>query len=216
MPSISLDNGESIVLADGTSAGDPFASVNALANSVADLMGNRERFDYTWANSTERTAQTGMVQGSRGYQEDTKTEYIYDPTWRLALPWAEFTASKTGSDSGSTTTAGTLSLDATQSTDSVFVVPGASGILTLVRPGVYLISVTAQIGIATTGRTFVEILYPGSTVYSRSSIVVGEDTGTLTAPVRTVSDNTSISVNFFKTVGGSSTTNTRVRIARIG
>lgn len=217
MGSIPLDNGESVYIHDGTGSADPVAISAAEGSNLANLMKNRERFDYTWANSVERTTQTGMVQGSRGYQEDIKTEYIYDNSdWRLALPWSEFTASKSTGDTAITTTVGTLSIDSTQSTDANFVTPGASGILTLVQPGVYLISVTLATNAATTGRTFIEILYPGSTVYSRSSIVVGEDTGTLTTPMRTTAANTSFSVNFYKITGGTTTVATRVRIARLG
>lgn len=102
MGSIPLDNGESVYIHDGTGSADPVAISAAEGSSVANLMKNRERFDYTWANSTERTEQTGMVQGSRGYQEDTRAEYVYGSSgsvWQLtALPqqswnpvWTNFT-----------------------------------------------------------------------------------------------------------------------------
>ncbi len=96
MGSIPLDNGESVDYPDGSSSG--LASAFAtFATAIANLFKKRERFDFTWANSSERTGQTGMIQGSRGYQEDTKAEYAYDgSTWRLtALPARSFTPSFT-------------------------------------------------------------------------------------------------------------------------
>ena len=86
-----------------------------------------------------------MVQGSRGYQVDTRSEYSYDASnWRLALSHAEFTASAS-TGNASLTLAGTFTLDATKSTNSTFVTPGTSGILILDDPGIYAISSVSTI-----------------------------------------------------------------------
>src|SRR5690606_4537248 len=42
---------------------------------------------FRWADATERAAQTGMVEGDRGYQEDTGFDYYYDGSnWLVNLP----------------------------------------------------------------------------------------------------------------------------------
>lgn len=139
MGSIPLDNGESVYIHDGTGSADPVAISAAEGSSVAALMANRERFDYTWANSAERVAQTGMVQGSRGYQEDTKTEYLYDSSaWRLATPYIEFSGgNQVIPDTGEHGLTG-WSVDGTRSSDTTMVTNSLHG-FTFVRPGIYII-----------------------------------------------------------------------------
>ena len=145
MGSIPLDNGESVYTHDGTGDADPIAISAAEGSNLAALMRNRERFDYTWANSTERGAQTGMVQGSRGYQEDTKTEYLYDSSaWRLATPYAEFSGSNISMGAGIYEAGNAWTVDATRSTDTTFVTVSGNA-FNFVRPGVYMMSATAEL-----------------------------------------------------------------------
>lgn len=47
-------------------------------DSVQAALNKRQRYGFVWPTATERTAQTGMVQGSLGYQRDTDVNYFYD------------------------------------------------------------------------------------------------------------------------------------------
>lgn len=191
-----------------------------LGDSVQATLSKRERYDFVWANSTERTAQTGMVEGSRGYQLDTKSEYIYDNSnWRLATPYAEFSASL-GSVGDTPPAAeqpiGVLSIIPTQSTDQTFIVPQASGILRVVRPGIYALSAVTDIGAPVTGRTFLQVTM-GSTNLQRLSVVNSETVGSLAVPnVFVTAANTDLSFKYYKQTGGNSIVTSTVRIARTG
>lgn len=114
----------------------------AQGDSIELALSKRERFDFVWANSAERTAQTGMVQGSRGYQVDTKSEYLYDSSvWRLAIPYAEFTLAQKSIPSAVYTSLGNLSEVAANTTDTNLVAEGANGVFTIINPGVYGFSI---------------------------------------------------------------------------
>ena len=52
----------------------------AQATSIQNALLTRQGQYYRWANSAARTAQTGMVYGSKGFQVDTGIEYFYDGT----------------------------------------------------------------------------------------------------------------------------------------
>jgi len=95
MPTTSPDN---IYFADtGTTSNDVNVSA-AEATSVQAALNRRQGSSYQWANAAARTAQTGMVNGSLGYQEDTKTYWSYDGIiWKpLIAPATSYTASFTG------------------------------------------------------------------------------------------------------------------------
>ena len=217
MGSIALDNGESVYIHDGTGSADPVAISAAEGSSVANLMKNRERFDYTWADSTERTGQTGMVQGSRGYQEDTKTEYIYDNSvWRLATPYIEFTGgTQSLSGSGVPDASSGWSVSTTNSTDTTLVTV-SGGTFTFVRAGIYSIMVTGSLS------ALGSIPYQNVTTDSAGNQHVsigpfsGLPVGTVSIPAfRIASDNTPLYFWITNTVA-SDYTNRTVRITRIG
>jgi hypothetical protein len=228
MGSIPLDNGESVYIHDGTGSADPVAISAAEGNSLADLMRRRERFDFTWANAAELDAQTGMVQGSRGYREDTKSEYLYDnSTWRLALPYAEYTATQTNVADGTFTGLGVFAIDSGQSTDSSMLVPQSSGIVRCVNPGIYSIQAHTLIRnsaddawLPVTARSFLDISVPPGVPIPlhRASVNAGEDQISIAMPVlRITASNTDIEVRIFKTNGvGTTRCKTTVRIARLG
>lgn len=199
--------------------GDPTSIVQESQTQGASIqaaLSKRERFDFVWANSSERTGQTGMVQGSRGYQVDTKSEYIYDNSaWRLALSHAEFTAS-VSIPNASGSLCGVFTLDPTTTTNSTFVVPGTTGVLIVADPGIYAVSTHTSIAAAATGRSFVN-LGVGGPEAQRVSITVGEDIGSLAMPnVRTITTNVQLSFNIFQTTGATRNTTTRARITRMG
>lgn len=223
MGSIALDNGESVYVHDGTGSADPVAISAAEGSSVANLMKNRERFDYTWANSTERTGQTGMVQGSRGYQEDTKTEYLYENSqWRIAVPYSEFTSPSVSAVDGNWTTMGSLSIDSTQSTSTTFITSvGSNGGITIVDPGLYVLSAFAVAASATAGVTLIQMSSnsdPNNAAsrLARGSFVNTDDTATLTTIQRVAAANTPYYFAILNNSGGSRTINTRIKITRLG
>lgn len=65
------------------------ASLNALANDTIPefnvaIASIDEAIQYVWADATARNAQTGMVEGEKGLQNDTKGVYWYESsTWVL-------------------------------------------------------------------------------------------------------------------------------------
>lgn len=127
--------------------GDPASLVGesqAQGDSIQLALSKRERYDFTWANSGERTAETGMLQGSRGYQIDTKTEYIYDNSnWRLNSSYYEGTANTGAVGTSASAGCGVITTNATNSTDTGFVTPGTS-FITIANPGVYSIQFTGK------------------------------------------------------------------------
>jgi hypothetical protein len=193
----------------------------AQGDSIELALSKRERYDFVWENSAERTAQTGMVQGSRGYQVDTKTEYAYDSSnWRLALPYAEFNSSANASPNANVLSIGTMTVNPTTSTSTTMAVavPARPGNLTLVDSGIYSITATSFYGGTINGRTFLAVNEYVSTVpIVRFGATTGETLSSIAAVYRTSSSNFEISFQFFKnTTVGSTDVNTTVRIARLG
>lgn len=208
---------------------DPGSFVQASqtqGDSVQAALSKRERYDFVWGNDSERIDQTGMMQGSRGYQIDTKSEYIYDNSnWRLALSHAEFTAQKNIDPSGSPQLLGVFSIDAAFSTNSSFAIPGTDGIIVLVEPGIYAVSTvtymrnTGDTAYApATARTFLNLGFaPISADLQRVSIVVGEDRGSIASPnVRSTFANQNLYFEAFQNTGGVALLKTRARITRLG
>lgn len=215
---------DNIYVHDGSAPASIVTESQTQGASIQAALNKRERYDFVWANSAERTAQTGMVQGSRGYQVDTKSEYIYDnSTWRLALSHAEFTSQITLANGGPNLL-GTFTLDATKTTDTTFISPSTSGILIINNPGVYAVStVTAMYNpfptvAAATGRTFLDLSFTLSAAdLQRVSIVVGEDRGSLSSPnVRSTIASQNLYFEIFKNTTANADVRTRVRITRIG
>lgn len=203
-------------------SGDPTSIVQesqTQGDSIQAALNNRERYDFVWANSSERTAQTGMVQGSRGYQVDTKSEYIYDNSaWRLSTPHIEFTASKS-IPNANPVGIGTLSIDTPASTSTTFVTAVADGQIRIVEPGIYGITVSVDWVSAATGDTRVDI----STVAPPSdggTIVRGFISSTIrfvSASVpnkRITAANTDIYFHIVQTSGANKTGNSRVYVTR--
>jgi hypothetical protein len=67
--------------------GDPASLVQmsqTMGDSIQAAFAKRERYFFTWANQSERDAQTGMVAGSMGDQIDIQADYIYTGSaWRI-------------------------------------------------------------------------------------------------------------------------------------
>lgn len=79
-----------------------------MASSIQTALSKRAQHSYTWTNAAARTAQTGMVAGDKGYQQDTTVEYKYNGTAWFAVPhlytWANAAArtAQTGMANGDT------------------------------------------------------------------------------------------------------------------
>lgn len=203
---------------------DYVSNLSQLASSVQDALNSRQRHDYVWANQAARVAQTGAVQGDRGYQTDTKTEYIFDNnTWRLALPHVEYTASQSiPSAGGAPTLAGVFTMDTSKTTSSTFTSASGSGGIIINSPGLYAISTLTFLGssLATTGRSFIDLAGTSSgdtQLLMRVSINESEGYGAISLPnYRTTASNTAIYFRVYQTsTSGARTATTRVRITRI-
>lgn len=123
---------------------DIVAASQALASSVQTAFFKRERYNYVWPTQAERAAETGMVQGSTGYQIDTKSEYIYDNSvWRLGTAYGEFNASMGSvAANGAYQPFSSIAIDNTRSTSlTMATVTDGGATITLADPGLYAMSV---------------------------------------------------------------------------
>lgn len=89
MPTTSPDN---IAYPSTANSYNPVSDMAALASSVQTALGKREGYTYMWADAAARTAETGMVAMSLGFQSDTKVTYMYNGTawkaWQTLEPVA--------------------------------------------------------------------------------------------------------------------------------
>ncbi len=158
-----------------------------LADSMQTALNKRERYDFVWEDAAERTAQTGMVQGSRGYQVDTESDYLYDGgVWLLARAHAQYTFSGQSIPNFTVSYVGALTFSSANSTSTTMTSTSTSpqsGQVIFSQPGVYAYSCTMSLSAGMTSRCFLELVNDSlSVVYCRTSIVVGEDGGTLAFP----------------------------------
>jgi hypothetical protein len=90
MPTTSPD---SIYYADGTTPASIATITSAMATSVQNALLFREAHSFAWANTTERSAQTGMAVGDIGYQIDNLVYYRWNGSaWKI---WAKAPAGYT-------------------------------------------------------------------------------------------------------------------------
>ena len=190
-------------------------SSQAMGDSVQTAFNNRQRYDFVWANSAARDAQIQMVQGSRGYQTDTKSEYIYDNSqWRLAVSYAEYETSGQSVANNTYVAITGWSLNAPKSTDSTFTsVTGQ--ILTIQNPGVYAMSLTnnntsGASGFSTITTDLAHLDWVSLNGYAQSVT-------TVTVPFfRVTASNTPFYLWVFQNSGGSVTLNSSIlRVGRI-
>ena len=156
----------------------------AMATSIENALGKREGFDYTWANSTERTAETSMTAGSRGYQQDTKETYYFDSSWVVVYkPRTAWTPVLTNINVGSGGTAiGSYELNGSMCTAQIKITLGTS-------PSV---SSAAQSNVPINVQDYTE---RGGNVYLRSSTTY-VDTSAGTTTIGAIDANSSTSVRF--------------------
>lgn len=187
------------------------------ASSVQAALDKRQRYDYVWSNAAARTSQTGMVQGSRGYQADTKTEYLYDGgAWRLSTPYAEFSTTSLTVPNNTYTAISPLTYDAGSSSSSNFVTSG-TGTLTFVDPGIYIVNQYGRLtGAGFNGSTFTSA--SPDAVRSTFFFVQPYTGGISTAAtvIRTTGPNVTVYFWTFQNSGASQTYSGTIRIARLG
>lgn len=198
---------------------DPTSIVQASqsqGDSVQTALNKRERFTYVWPTVTERNAETTMVQGSIGYQVDTKTEYIYDNSaWRLATSYAEYSAGAVSVTNATYTALTGWTINSSNSTDATFTSVSA-GVLTIVSPGIYAVSLTLGLGL-TGGTTFADI----TTDAAHNNIVsISSFTGnvaTVSVPfLRVTVANTPLYMWVYQTSGSTTTTTVGQSVLRVG
>jgi hypothetical protein len=131
MPTTSPDN---IYYADGTTPASLADITSAMATSVQNAFNVREMQSFSWANSTAKSAQTGMIIGDIGYQIDNLVYYRWDGSgWRI---WAKAPASYTP-------TLGSFSASSNNFTFSV-----ASGVVSISGHAISSGAVTGEITIS--------------------------------------------------------------------
>jgi hypothetical protein len=188
-----------------------------LADSTQRALAKRERFDFVWANSGERTGQTGMVQGSRGYQIDTETDYVYDNSaWQIVRAHAEYTAGGTSVPTTTLTMAGTLTYVSANSTSTTITTAVSSGTFQVNFPGIYAYHALVWINSGTfASRTFAEGLYNGAT-FVRNNGVATETMVNLTFPnVRVLDAGDTIGLRIWQN-GSALTFFSRISVTRLG
>lgn len=188
-------------------------SVNA--SSVQTALNFRQRYEFVWATSTQRTAQAGMRVGDTGFQLDTKSEYIYDTGgWRLKFSYVEYSGS--GSVTTSTYVAPVLSVNSGNSTDTTFTSNPSAGVITFAQPGIYSIAVIEAQSGGSSGTTNFALIT--SDVAHTQFISIAPFTALVAnanAPFfRTTAANTSIYIWIFQSSGSTQTVATTVRIGR--
>lgn len=198
----------------------PSVESSAQATTIQTAFNFRQRYEFVWANAAARTGQTGMTNGSSGYQVDTKSEYIYDiGAWRLRTPYAEYAATVQSIPNGTNTAVSNFSLVSANTTDSTFTSVTTNAI-TLVQPGVYSLSLTVGIVASGTGGTVAFSSNVGGTaVISVSSFVsfAGVPITTCVVPFyRTAAANSVIYMFIAQNSGSSQNTTTPLPTLRIG
>ena len=183
-------------------------------SAIQAALDKRQRYDFKWDDAGDRTAQTGMLQGSRGYQIDTKTDYIYDNSnWRLQVPYALYTyTTQSISTSATWTLLGTSAYDSGLSTDSTFVTTSANGKFTVVNPGLYSVSMYFKFSASWDGRRFVD-LHIGdvsagdvNSIIMRGSSMGPDDTLSFAMPnLRVATSNQIYTLSAFQDSGSSKT-----------
>ena len=190
--------------------------------AIQAAFNKRMRSTYVWPTSAERTAQTGMVQGSLGYQVDTRSEYKYNGSaWALALPYAQINGGSTVSPDSAFTAAASLTIDTSSSTDTTFVSASSNQVI-LVNPGVYSMTFVGRDvnSLGASGISQAMISTNSSASVAADRVAVGYFNGTIlaTAPLiyNTTSSNVSLYFFFYNQAGASRTFNSLIRLARLG
>jgi hypothetical protein len=191
-------------------------------DSIQAAFDKRQRYDYVWPTATERGSQTGMTQGSRGYQVDTKSEWIYDSSnWRLAASYFEGTASTGALATASAIGVGTITTNSSNTTDTSFVNLAGSQTI-LVNPGIYSIQLTGKENgsnpctgqsqlVISTASTFADV--PGR---KSNGMFSGALMATCVLPFfRTTAANTNVYYYFYNDSGASRTMNVTISVGRI-
>jgi hypothetical protein len=208
--------------------GDPASLIQvsqAIGDATQAALNKRQRFDFVWADDAERLAESFMVQGSRGFQLDTESDYIYlDSEWRLYSGHAEWTFSEVV-PTNNVTPFGTLAFDANDSTSSTLTSTSTipeTGQLKISYPGIYGVSVILETGGAISNRAFVEVSHEydddiGDAIIARTSILSGEDKGGLAVPNLWITHRDHpLFFRAYHNTGSSHTFTGRIRVTRIG
>jgi len=215
MPTTSPDN---IFYEDGTVQYGDATNAAMQATSIQNALNLRQGYNFVWANAAARTAQTGMVQGSTGYQVDTKTLYSYDNSaWRLQVSHAVFDTPSTNITSGVDSACGIFTYNSGLSTDNTFVTSdgATSGLLTATLPGIYAIG---SITIFNSNTTTTAAFRTGTIVsvpYYQIQSTTGRASFLSVPNVRVTAANTQLWFTCSHSLGSTQGETTQIRITRI-
>lgn len=122
MAIINLVTGEVLTYPSGLDPDQTAGSGNMMMSAVADALNKRQRFDFVWATQTQQDNQLGMMQGSRGYRTDLKSEWTFDGgAWRLATPYIQYGGAAYPATGDAGTPLGGWTVDNSRSTDTTLV-----------------------------------------------------------------------------------------------
>lgn len=215
MAYINLRTGEQIWKADGTTPLSPAGISANAASNLAVLFNRRQRHDYVWANAAGRAAETGMVEGARGYQADMKSEYIFDSgVWRRQLACVTFTAGPQTWAAGEYKPQTGWSVDTPQTTDAT-VATVTGGVFTITRAGIYLISARTEF-VLSGGPDALQVVSrdPAHAQFLSVENYPG-NVSTATFPLSVLADGTPVYLWAFNPAAGS-LENRTVQITRLG
>lgn len=215
MPTTSPDN---IFYEDGATGYSDATNASMQATSIQSALNFRQQYNFVWANAAARTAQTGMVQSSTGYQLDTKTPYIYDNSaWRLQIQYAEYVQASQTLANNSQVGPTTLTINSGTSTDTTFT-SAASGSVTFVNPGIYAISWNVNASAATGTNGYCGIYATSAHLPADIISLNGFTQGSTTVVVpfyRITAANTTLWFFMYQNSGSSLATTGTIRIGRL-
>lgn len=192
------------------------ASVSA-TNAVGVTI--TQTFTYTAAeggvvpvrNSTELTAWT-PADGSLAWQIDVGLLMVRSGgAWAPSIRTATYTFLSNGVPENTVITNAAITAVSAETTDSAFITATTGTAFTL-KAGTYLFTAMLALGIATTGRTYIEIAL--SSAIARNNSSTGDDTVS-TATQAVVTTGTVVTVRFLKTTGGTSNVTGRIVITKL-
>ena len=122
----------------------------AIGTAIGTFKNSRQLQTFSWANAAGRTGQTGMANGDRGYQRDTKVSYMYDGvSWlaQNALAILSRAVTTFSTPNGASTLVNSSALDVTKLVNMT----STGGAITVVTPGNYRVSAKVQFTANATG-----------------------------------------------------------------
>ena len=198
-------------------AGGFVPAMALMATSVQDALDGRQGQTFVWDDQADRDAETGMGNGDTGYQLDTSRRYSYNGSSWVGFesrPHIEFTATSASVAASTTSSVGTLTLDATRS--NVGTIGGiVANALTLSESGIYAIDFSGSIPASPTGSFFVQVSDGTSSYKINGTTSSGTLGGALVANYFAATAGVVLTFTFFHVSAANRVLTSRIAITRI-